>query len=90
LHGRADFRTLTPTMQLSQQFKQALWESRVRDRQPMYRFAVDAGMTASALSAMLHGARPVKSDDQRIIKIGKRLGLNAADCFVDDTKAVTR
>lgn len=68
---------------LSQPFKQALVGSRLRG-QTMYQLALEVGLSPSTLSAMLHGARRVDRHDKRLIKLGRRLGLRATECFEDD------
>lgn len=71
---------------LSEQFKRALLASRLQGL-TMYRLALDADLTPSALSAMLHGLKRVERGDKRIVKIGRRLGMRAAECFADDEDA---
>jgi hypothetical protein len=52
-----------------------------------YRLAIEHGMSPSALSAIMTGARPV-AHDERIVQIGVHLGLKPEDVF-DDDAAVT-
>jgi len=71
---------------LSEQFKRALLVSRLKGL-TMQRLALDAGLPPPALSRMLHGVRRVERGDKRIIKIGRRLGVRADECFADDVSA---
>ena len=54
----------------------------------MYRLALDVGLTPSMFSAMLHGVRQVQPGDERIVKIGARLGLTADECFTETDRSV--
>ena len=73
---------------LSEQFKRTLLASRLKGL-TMYRLALDAGLPPAALSGMLHGARRVERGDKRIVKIGRRLGMRAEECFAGDGAEVT-
>jgi hypothetical protein len=68
---------------LSAAFKLAILKKRVEGAR-LYRLAIDNGLTPSMFSAMLHGARRVTPNDERIIKIGEQLGLQPEDCFESD------
>jgi hypothetical protein len=48
---------------------------------PAYRIAWEAGMHPVSLSRLMHGYDKVWPHDQRIIKVGKILGLKAEECF---------
>jgi hypothetical protein len=65
---------------VSEAFKLAILKQRVAGVR-LYRLAIDNGLTPSLFSAMLHGARPVARGDERIAKIGARLGLQPHECF---------
>ena len=70
-------------MKLSPQFKLALLQSRLSGIRT-YELAKVGDISSSLLSGMLHDARPVMFGDPRITKIGRRLGLRAAECFEAD------
>lgn len=51
--------------------------------EPVYRLARYAGCHPSTLSKLLHGGETVRPNDPRIVGVGRRLGLAAAECFAD-------
>jgi hypothetical protein len=48
---------------------------------PAYRIAQAAGVHPNTLSKLLNGIEKVKSNDPRIIAVGRVLGLPADQCF---------
>ena len=46
-----------------------------------YQIAHEAGLHPSTLSRIICGIENVKPNDQRVIAIGKVLGLSAEECF---------
>jgi hypothetical protein len=72
---------------LSEAFQLALFKHR-RKGGRMYRLALDAGLSPSMFSAMVHGARRVDRTDSRIIKIGQQLGLTSSECFTEPDRTV--
>lgn len=75
-------------MALSETFANALFRYR-RGGGQMYRLAMSAGLSPSAFSAMLHGARQVSPGDARIVKIGAELGLSPDECFEADQQVAS-
>jgi len=65
---------------ISEAFKFALYSQRMHGRR-MYQIAAAAGVSPSTLSAILHGIRPVRQGDPRVILIGRELGLEPEQCF---------
>ena len=49
--------------------------------QPAYRIAQQAGINPSTLSKLIHGAEPVRFDDDRIVRVGRILGLESDEVF---------
>ena len=47
----------------------------------LYVIAHEAGMHPSMLSNIINEALNIKDNDERVIKIGKVLGLEPEDCF---------
>ena len=77
-----------PVMMLSMQFKRAVMEVRLTRNITNQRLAIDANLSPAHFSGMLHGVRPVDRRDKRILKIGRRLGLRADECFDADTEEI--
>lgn len=48
-----------------------------------YRVALLAGLHPATLSKLVNGIEEVKPNDQRVIAIGKVLGLKECECFGD-------
>ncbi len=71
---------------VSERFTLAALQYRARGGR-LYRLAYAHGMTPSALSATLSGARRA-DDDEHIVKIGATLGLKPEECFEDEDSAV--
>lgn len=70
---------------ISEAFLLATYAFRARGGR-LYRLALDAKMTPPELSAILHGARPIRSGDPRIIKVGAALGLDPSQCFAPEAE----
>ena len=51
---------------------------------PAYRLAQQAGVNPNVLSRLINGIEPMKPQDERIIAVGKVIGLAASDCFKKD------
>ena len=49
---------------------------------PAYRIAQQAGINPSTLSKLIHGAEPLRPDDDRILRVGRILGLEPDEVFV--------
>jgi hypothetical protein len=47
--------------------------------EPAYRLASKAGMSPGQLSRMMHGAEPVRSDDRRLRRLAKLVGVSPND-----------
>jgi hypothetical protein len=54
---------------------------------PAYKIAHEAGIDPSTLSKLVCGIVKVKPGDQRVIKVGKILGLKSTECFSTDSEA---
>ena len=48
---------------------------------PAYRLAQMAGINPNELSKLINGIVKVKPQDERIIRVGKVLGLDPCECF---------
>lgn len=48
---------------------------------PAYRIAQKAGIDPNVLSKLINGIEALKPDDDRILKVGRILGLKAEECF---------
>ncbi|MFC1515631.1 hypothetical protein ACFL7E_02605 [Thermodesulfobacteriota bacterium] len=53
--------------------------------EPAYRIAHKAGLDPSTLSKLICGIAKVKNNDQRVVAVGKVLGIPAEECFEDAT-----
>ena len=51
---------------------------------PAYKIAHKAGMDPSTLSKLICGISKVKSNDPRVIQVGRVLGLTPGECFEED------
>jgi hypothetical protein len=51
-----------------------------------YKIAHEAGLHPSTLSKIITGIEKVKHNDERVISIGKVLGLSDAECFEDQKR----
>lgn len=49
--------------------------------QPQYRIAQAAGIHPNMLSKLIHGAVPVRPDDERLVRVGQVLGLSKEEVF---------
>jgi lambda repressor-like predicted transcriptional regulator len=52
---------------------------------PAYRIAQQAGVNPNTLSRLINGIDPIKPKDERIIAVGKIIGLRPAECFEEVT-----
>ena len=66
-------------MKVSQQFliRLKLHES------PAYKIAQQAGINPSTLSRLIHGIDPVRRGDERIVAVGRVLGVPPEQCFAE-------
>ena len=62
---------------LSRRFVQAL----KLHHEPAYRLAWRAGLHPATLSKLIHGAERVRPQDERVIAVGRELGLSPTECF---------
>ena len=67
-------------MELSKKFVIAVKMS----KDPAYRIARKANVHPTVLSRLIHGADPVKENDNRILAIAQVLGLAPHECFERD------
>jgi plasmid maintenance system antidote protein VapI len=51
--------------------------------EPAYRIAQQAGLNPTTLSKLIHGAEPIRPDDDRIMRVGKILGLESHEVFMN-------
>ena len=51
------------------------------NEKPAYRLAQLAGINPNDLYKLMSGISQPKSNDQRIVKVGKLLGLSPKECF---------
>ncbi len=49
--------------------------------EPAYRIAQMAGVNPTTLSKLINGAEPVRLDDDRILRVGRILGLEPDQVF---------
>ncbi len=49
---------------------------------PAYRIAQMAGVNPTTLSKLIHGAEPIRPDDDRLLRVGRILGLEPDEIFV--------
>jgi hypothetical protein len=54
------------------------------NEQPAYRVAQMAGIDPVVLSKLINGMLPLRPHDERIVAVGRILGLAAVECFEDD------
>ncbi len=52
---------------------------------PAYRIAQRAGVNPNTLSRLINGIDPIKPGDERIIAVGRVIGLGATECFEEVT-----
>ncbi|MBL7180281.1 MAG: hypothetical protein ISS67_06000 [Desulfobacterales bacterium] len=52
--------------------------------EPAYKIAHKAGLDPSTLSKLICGIVKVKDGDQRVIKVGKVLGIPPKECFREE------
>ena len=69
-------------MRASQKFINAVRLSEVQN----YRLAMNCNIDPPLLSKFIHHGVKIKSNDPRVIAIGKLLGLSADECFDQEQK----
>ena len=62
---------------ISEKFRQAARISQV----PLYRLALQCDIPPGRIYKVIRGIAPVHDGDQRIIALGRLLGLSPAECF---------
>ena len=67
---------------ISTKFREALRDAEL----PQYKIAWQAGIEPTVLSALLIGAKRCHDNDERIIAVGRVLGLTAAECFEEEAE----
>jgi len=50
--------------------------------EPAYRIAQMAGVNPTTLSKLINGAEPIRPADDRILRVGRILGLEPEEVFV--------
>lgn len=50
--------------------------------EPAYRIAQKAGVNPTTLSKLINGAEPLRPSDDRIVRVGRILGLEPDEVFV--------
>ena len=58
--------------------------------EPAYRLALRAGFHPATLSKLIHGAERVRPRDERIIAVGREMGLSEEECFEVRAEESTR
>jgi hypothetical protein len=53
---------------------------------PAYKIAWSAGINPTMLSKLINGIERPRPNDQRIIEVGKVLGVAAEECFQNEQK----
>jgi hypothetical protein len=48
---------------------------------PAYKIAWRGDVHPATLSKLIHGAERVRPEDERVIAVGRELGLSAVECF---------
>ena len=51
--------------------------------EPAYRIAQQAGINPTTLSKLIHGAEPIHQGDDRILRVGRVLGLESHEVFIN-------
>jgi|GEM_PF-1006336 len=72
-------------MKLSEKFKARVW----LDERKMWQIAFAAQVNPGILSRMINGYEKIKQDDQRVIRVGKVLGMNENELFEEPTHGTT-
>jgi hypothetical protein len=68
-------------VQTSQKLSQKFIISIKLGDEPAYRPAMRAGVHPTVLSRLMNGAEKVKPNDERIVAVGREIGLRADECF---------
>ncbi len=50
---------------------------------PAYKIAQQAGINPNTLSRLINGIDPVRRGDERIVAVGRVLGVPPAQCFAE-------
>lgn len=69
-------------IRISRRFFEAV---KLADR-PNYRIAMEAGIHPVLLSKILHGYERINPNDDRVLAVGKLLGLQPHECFSEEEK----
>lgn len=48
---------------------------------PAYKIAQDAGLSQATLSQIMNGICTIQDNDERVLAVGKVLGIEPDDCF---------
>lgn len=67
---------------ISEKFRQAARISQV----PLYQLALKCDIPPGRIYKVIRGIIPVHGGDQRIIALGRLLGLSPAECFFSEKK----
>ena len=51
--------------------------------EPAYRIAQQAGINPTTLSKLINGAEPIHQEDDRILRVGRVLGLESHEVFIN-------
>jgi hypothetical protein len=54
---------------------------------PQWRIAAESGVNANTLSKLMSGSLRVKSGDERVVRVGRVLGLAPEECFEEKQQA---
>lgn len=57
-------------------------------KEPAYRIAQMAGVNPTTLSKLINGAEPIRPSDDRILRVGRILGLEPDQVFDSSEPAV--
>jgi hypothetical protein len=64
-------------IQTSDRFKAAV----LLNKKKAYEIAHEAGIHPSTLSKLMHGIEKVRPNDERIVRVGRVVGLSPKQCF---------
>jgi len=67
-------------MRVTDNFKARLW----LDNRKAWKIAVEAGVNPTVLSRIVGGHEKLRANDDRVVRIGKILGLSPDQCFNQD------
>lgn len=60
-----------------------LWEAVQLSGKRRYELAREAGIHPNVLSQILHGMRPIRRGDPKVLQLGRLLGLTADEIFAE-------